>query len=460
MKPEKTDTASNPDAITPGLDNYNYGRSLRKNCPRSSHSLLQTKDRPDLIAMLVEKTKGRIEELLPIHYERILESPFAYYRGTAGIMAADLARTQSTGMHIQICGDCHLMNFGGFATPERKIVFDIDDFDETLTGPWEWDVKRLAASFMIAGQWKGFSKSKSEAAAYAAVRSYKKNMAKYAGMPALQTWYDNIELGALIKPGADLEMKNFNTKKLEKVKEQSAHEKEFDKMAIQKDGRARIVDQPPLLYHVDEKDEALFLSQVTNAYTRYLETISDDRKLLLSKYTIQDAAMKVVGVGSVGTWCGVLLLMSDSGDPLFLQFKEAHESVLEPFTEKSPFDNHGQRVVEGQKLMQSASDIFLGWTKSDTGRDYYIRQLRDAKIKPNPQAMNAKNFLAYATSCGWALAHAHARTGDAAIISGYIGNSGIFEKAITKFAADYQQLNEQDYQALVKAVKNGVINVN
>jgi len=438
-------------------ERYNYGKLMRKKCPRSSHSKLVRDKSQDILNIHSKHTKGRIKALLPIYFERMLESPFAYYRGTAAVMAADLAQSEATGLNVQACGDCHLLNFGGFATPERRIIFDINDFDETAIAPWEWDVKRLAASFAIAGKWKGFSEKKCDAIIKSIVDSYVFNMEKYASMSALEVWYSSIDYEVLINSGSDKDMKRFHLKRLEKAVEHTPHEKEFQELTFKKDGQIRIIDNPPLLFHVDENEETAFLGQVQNAYSRYLETLNNDRQMLLSQYKVQDVAMKVVGVGSVGTWCGIILLMSDTGDPLFLQFKEAHESVLETFSEASQFANHGQRVVEGQKVMQSASDIFLGWTTSDTGRDYYIRQLRDAKIKPVLEVMDHKNFVAYAATCGWALAQAHARTGDAAAISGYIGKGKVFERALIKFAVAYEKQNKQDYDALRKAIEDKAI---
>ena len=458
METENDPKTGVPELKAAKKEKFRSGKRLRKQCPRKSHATLCTDNRPDTLDIHQQQTKNRIGLLLPIYYERMLESPFGYYRGAAAIMAADLSRCQSTGLHLQICGDCHLMNFGGFATPERKIIFDINDFDETTTAPWEWDVKRLAASFVIAGCSKGFSRKSSKYAALAAVKSYKKHMRKYAGMSALQVWYADINFSALVnaESGGAI-MKKFNRKRLEKAIENTPHEREFEKLTHEIDGKIKIIDAPPLLFHVKDEHQATFFAQVEQAYENYLNTLSHDRQILLNQYKIIDIAMKVVGVGSVGKWCGIILLMSDSGDPLFLQFKEAHQSVLEPYTTACEFENQGQRVVEGQKIMQSASDIFLGWTTGDTGRHYYIRQMRDAKITPDLDAMDYNNFTAYAESCGWALAQAHARTGEAATISGYIGKSDTFANAIAKFALAYRQQNESDYNLLFKAVEDGTI---
>lgn len=438
-------------------DQYAFGRALRKNCSRKSHGKFQVTER-NVVELHIERTKGRIEELLPIRYQRILESPFTHFRGAAGIMATDLGVQKSTNLNIQICGDCHLLNFGGFATPERNIIFDINDFDETAIAPWEWDIKRLAASFAIAAKHKGFSKNKSRKVAEIVVTSYTKNMRKYAKMSALQVWYEDIRFEDMIKSGNDNLSKKLAQKRLEKASERTPHEKEFEKMTEVKDGKAIILDNPPLIYHLEGKKQEAFSRRAENAFLQYKETLPDDRKVLLENYKIQDVAIKVVGVGSVGTWCGVMLLLSDSGDPLFLQFKEAYQSVLTPFTSESEYEHHGQRVVNGQRLMQSASDIFLGWTSDEKGRNYYVRQMRDAKIKPVIETMNFKNLVHYANSCGWALAQAHARTGNAAaVISGYIGKSDKFKKAIGRFSLAYSRQNKKDYQTLLTAVEKGII---
>lgn len=437
-------------------DQYAFGRSLRKNCSRTSHAKFQVMQR-DAVDLHIERTKGRIEELLPIRYQRILESPFTHFRGAAGIMATDLGHQKSTALHIQICGDCHLMNFGGFATPERNIIFDINDFDETAVAPWEWDIKRLAASFTIAAKHKAFSKAKSKKIAEIVVASYTKKMRKYAEMSALQVWYEDIRFEDMIKSSNDTLSKKLDKKRLEKASERTPHEKEFEKMTEIKDGKVRILDNPPLIYHLEGSKQKAFLYRAENAFLRYIESLPDDRRILLENYKIQDVAVKVVGVGSVGTWCGIILLLSDSGDPLFLQFKEAYESVITAFTAKSEYEHHGQRVVNGQRLMQSASDIFLGWTSDEGGRNYYVRQMRDAKIKPVIETMNFKDLVHYAKSCGWALAQAHARTGKAAAIAGYIGKSDKFKKAIGRFSIVYSKQNTKDYRALITAVEKGII---
>lgn len=438
-------------------ERYAYGASIRKHSPIETHSLLVIEEAINPNAIHLENVQNRIHSLIPIRYERMMESPFAFYRGSAALMAKHLSQQTSTKMYLQACGDCHLMNFGGFATPERKLVFDINDFDETSVAPWEWDLKRLAASFAIAGKWKEFSATEYSEATWTVANSYRIHMNEYSGMSALQIWYAQINLTDLIKSGKIKNAKQFDPKKLKKAITAEPHKKELNKLAYSKNGNPRIKDIPPLLFHVAPEKEELFFTQAEQAFNRYLKTLPHDKRALLQRYSIKDVAMKVVGVGSVGTWCGVMLLMSATGDPLFLQFKEAGKSVLEDYFGRSKFKHHGQRVVEGQKLMQSASDIFLGWTSDDTGRQFYIRQLRDAKIKPVLEDMDYKTFLTYAHSCGWALARAHARTGDPAVISGYMGNSEDLENAIVKFALAYLKQNEIDYQMLKTALAKGDI---
>ena len=438
-------------------ERYEMGKALRKLCPRSDQAKFNPNGKRDPIKIIIESGRGRIEELLPIKYGRMMESPFAFYRGTAGVMVADLARTPSTGIKIQICGDCHLLNFGGFATPERQMVFDINDFDETSIAPWEWDVKRLAASFVIGGRWRGYSEDECKEAAWMVVNSYRKNMFKYAQMSALQVWYAQLDIKELIMTGKNKELREFRLKRIEKAMARADHEKEFAKLTFLHRNHARIKDDPPLIYHASPFEEREFFKRFEKAYKEYLESLPYERQILLKRYKVQDLAMKVVGVGSVGTWCGIALLMSATGEPLFLQIKEAFKSVLEPFAGDSEFETSGQRVVIGQRLMQSATDIFLGWTKGQEGRHFYIRQLRDAKVKPMMEMMKAPDFLAYGKACGWALARAHARSGDASVLSGYMGDSEEFEDAITKFAVAYSDQNEEDYELLLEAIKMGTI---
>jgi len=445
------------DPLASKASRYAKGAALRKVTPRAAQQEWSPpEDRQDPIEILIETNIGRIESLLPIRYSRMMESPFAFYRGAAAIMASDLANTPNTGVQLQLCGDCHLMNFGGFATPERKLVFDINDFDETFPGPWEWDLKRLAASFAIAGRWRKFSNKNCKEFAWNAADSYKRHMLEYSKLSALQIWYADIDLAALIEKGEDEGIKSFQHKRIKKAAEYTAHEKEFAKMTYQEGSQARIKDDPPLIYHPSGEEGKRVLREAETVHKRYIASLPHDKQVLLSRYTLHDLAIKVVGVGSVGTACGISLLMSATGEPIFLQFKEARKSVLEANVKlKGKYDNQGERIVMGQKLMQSASDMFLGWTHDDLNKSFYIRQLRDAKVKPVLEIMKAKNMADFAKACGWALARAHARTGDPSLLSGYMGNSNEFANAISKFSISYADQNEADYAKMLEAIKEG-----
>jgi len=436
------------------------GKALREIASRKAQAEWKPPaDRPDPVDMLVENSKGRLEELIPIRYGRMMVSPFTFYRGAAAIMAYDLAHTPSTGLAVLADGDCHLMNFGAFATAERKVIFDLNDFDEASFAPWEWDVKRLAASFVVAGRSNGFAPADCREAAWLAAQSYRQKMAEYARMPVLRVWNDAFDFEAIIESMVDKDMKRFYTKKVTSATEQSAHEKEFAKLTFSAGDMPRIVDQPPLIFHYGDKRDQEIREVAKNSLVAYRETLIPARRLLLDRFEMVDYAVKVVGVGSVGTFCGIMLLMSGNGDPLFLQFKEARQSVLEPYCGASPFGHAGHRVVAGQRAMQAASDIFLGWT-TGTGklkRHFFIRQLSDAKIKPVVEIMKAANLKGYARLCGQALARAHARSGDAAVLTGYMGRSTAFEDAIADFSVAYADQNERDYAALVAAVRSGKI---
>jgi uncharacterized protein (DUF2252 family) len=438
-------------------ERFAKGKAIRNATPRTIHREWKAaKDRQDPVEILINTSVGRVESLLPIRYSRMMESPFSFYRGAAAIMAADLARTQTTGIELQLCGDCHLMNFGGFATPERKLVFDINDFDETLPGPWEWDLKRLATSFTIAARWKNFSPKICKEVAWIVADSYKKHMLEYSKLSALQIWYAHIDLADLIELGSDDEIKLFQKKRLKKAAEYTAHEKEFAKLTYREGKRARIKDEPPLIYHLTGEDEENMLRQAETIHKKYVKSLSEDKRILLNRYSVHDIVIKVVGVGSVGTLCGISLLMSSTGEPIFLQFKEARQSVLEPHLKnKSIYKHQGERIVMGQKLMQSASDMFLGWTDGESGKFFYIRQLRDAKVKPVLEVMKAKNLTDYAKACGWVLARAHARSGDPSVLSGYIGKNDEFANAIADFSVLYANQNEADYKKMLEAIKTG-----
>jgi len=446
--------------VQPLAERIAAGKALRERCPRKQQGEWQPPaGRADPVDLLIENSQGRVEDLVPIRYGRMLANPFAFYRGAAAIMAYDLAHTPATGLNLQICGDCHLLNFGGFATAERKLIFDINDFDETSRAPWEWDVKRLAASFVIAGRANGFAADDCREAARLAGQSYRQRMADYAGMPVLEVWYDAMDLNQIIEDIQDKQSKRFYTKKLEKATAQSAHEKEFAKLAFTAGDAPRIIDHPPLIFHYNDVRDAEFRAVAEQSMAGYLDSLSPDRRLLLSRYQLVDVAFKVVGVGSVGTYCGIALFMSGNGDPLFIQFKQARPSVLEPYAGASPFRHAGQRVVVGQRLMQAAGDMFLGWFTGagEMGLHFYGRQLNDAKIKPVVEVMKPANLNGYAGLCGQALARAHARSGDAAVLAGYMGRSSAFEDALADFSVAYADQNERDHAALVAAVRDGRI---
>src|SRR5215831_7530067 len=387
----------------------------------------------------------------------MMVSPFTFYRGAAAIMASDLAQTPVTGVNVQACGDCHLLNFGGFATPERKLVFDINDFDETAIAPWEWDLKRLAASFVIAGRANRFRAADCREAAWWTVRRYRQQIAEYAQAPVLDSWYAAIDLEALVATGTDRDFRPYTRRKVIEAAGAHTHHHELHKLAHKEGDSPRITDSPPLIYHADEMQHRRYHKAVERSFAGYRATLDPSRRILLDRYRVVDVAIKVVGVGSVGTECGVALLVSGNGEPLFLQFKEARESVLEPYAGRSAFEHRGQRVVVGQRIMQAASDIFLGWTTWEDGRHVYIRQLSDVKIKPVVEIMKPANLYAYAKACGWALARAHARSGDAVMLAAYMGKSDAFEDALSSFAVAYADQNERDYAKLVKAIRAGRI---
>jgi len=387
----------------------------------------------------------------------MLQSPFAFYRGAAGVMAADLVRTPATGLKVQTCGDCHLLNFGGFATPERSIIFDINDFDETLPAPWEWDIKRLVASIVLAARSNGLADHQGRDAAISCARKYREHMRQLSEMGPLQVWYAKTTyvdfLNSLPK-----RMRRGTKKRIEEVAARSGSELEFPKLASSARGQIRIIDHPPLIFHpedIDSADSAMF----DQLFHDYRGSLSDDRRVLIERFRLIDAAVKVVGVGSVGRRCWIALMMSEGNDPLFLQFKEAVTSVLEPYAGKSIYSHQGRRVVMGQHLMQPTSDVFLGWTTARNGRHFYVRQLHDAKIKPLVETFNAEMLDVFAQACGWVLARAHAKASTiSATISAYLGSSSDeFDMALGKFALRYADQAERDHAALRLAVQQGKI---
>jgi uncharacterized protein (DUF2252 family) len=430
------------------------GRALRSKTPRSSQAQfsLPRKGR-DIVAMLEESNRARVPQLVPIRYGRMLHSPFSFLRGAAGIMAYDLSRTPASGIRVQAGGDAHLMNFGGFATPERHLVFDVNDFDETLPAPWEWDLKRLAASVTVAGRYRGFARRKVEEATMAAVAGYRMHMQLYAPMRALELWYERIDASTV----AELHFQSMGGKpENAPLHPVTAHL--FPKITEASGRLRRFREQPPLLYRPRKDDHTL--SHVSRMLAEYRATLPADRRVLLQRFELVDVAIKVVGVGSVGTRCAIVLLMAGDNDSLILQLKEARASVLEPYARRSVYDNHGERVVQGQRLMQSASDLFLGWSRNASlGVDFYVRQLRDCKTAADVDTMTSAHLSEYANHCGAALARAHAKTGDAAAISGYIGAGSALDAAVARFASAYADQTEQDYEQLRKAAKSGRIPV-
>ena len=445
-------------------ERYAMGESLRKKTPRSSHADWKpAHDRPDPVQLIEEADKGRIPQLVPLRHGRMLESPFTFYRGAALNMATDLATTPTIGVRVQACGDAHLCNFGGFATPERQINFDINDLDETLPAPWEWDLKRLAASFVMACRDNGLDKASAEDAALACARSYREHMADFSEMRALDVWYARLDPETLFSLIKDAKVrKNMEKRGEKRIAKETAHsalEYDFPKLAKATGKQIKLRDNPPTIYHLREDGQKEFDVAVREGFARYRDNLADDRRVILDRFEFKDIAIKVVGVGSVGTYCAVILLMAAENDPLFLQLKEARASVLEAYAGKSAYSNHGQRVVIGHRLMQSASDIFLGWTEGREGRQFYIRQLRDAKIKPKVETFSASELVVYAQWCGYSLAHSHARSGDAAVISGYLGESDIFDKAIADFSAAYADQTERDHADLKKAAQKGRLKV-
>jgi uncharacterized protein (DUF2252 family) len=431
------------------------GKALRGKCPRLSHGkVVLGQGKRDVVRLIEASNKGRLEPLVPIRHARMLQSAFAYFRGTALIQAHDLKGTPSSGINVHACGDCHLMNFGGFATPERTLVFDINDFDETLPAPFEWDIKRLAASFVIAGRWRGFRSRQARDIAVQAVSSYRESISNRASAGFLEAWYSRLSLEDLRElVGTDPDTTRRIRRKIAEARKQT-HEHVYNRLtAPSKKGLSRIVDQPPLLYHVTK---SVVNERAIDAFLRrYRETLEEDRRMLLDRYKLIDVALKVVGVGSVGTRCFVALFLGAPDDPLFLQIKEARPSVLERYTGHKPVPHNGQRVVVGQRLMQAASDIFLGWSRGPRGRDFYVRQLRDMKIAPDIETQTPHVMGSYARFCGLALARAHAKAGDAAMIAGYLGNLDHFDQAIGDYAEAYADQIEHDYETFAKAVRSG-----
>lgn len=443
-------------------ERHSQGKGLRKATPRSSHAeWTPAATRPDPVGLISGQDDARLQWLVPIRHGRMAVSPFTFYRGAARIMAADLAGSPASGLPVQLCGDAHLSNFGSYASPSRAQVFDVNDFDETLPGPWEWDLKRLAASIVVAGRDRGFEQQQIKTATMRSVAAYRQAMASFAQAGTLELWYSHLTLDRI----REVVPEKADRKRTAKLQQKWASKdslKALSKLAEQDGDSFRIKSDPPLLVPLRElaagqHPEAL-REEVEASLAAYAHTMNNDRKRLLQRFHFVDVALKVVGVGSVGTRCMVVLLQGkDAGDPLFLQIKEAGESVLAEYLPKSIYAKQGRRVVEGQRLMQAASDIFLGWSESRSGTHYYWRQLHDMKGSADVEAMDARQLSGYAKLCGWTLAHAHARSGDVLAIAGYLGSGETFDRALSEFAERYADQNERDYQAFTAAIAAGTI---
>jgi uncharacterized protein (DUF2252 family) len=440
------------------------GKALREVVPRASQAGWKApRGRRDPIELLRESNAGRIANLIPIRFGRMSASPFAFYRGAAALMAADLAATPTSGIRVQACGDAHLMNFGGFATPERNVIFDVNDLDETLPAPFEWDLKRLAASTVIAAQHLRLPDSDAARVAVDCAREYRERMIDYAAMRALDVWYDRIDLqryeNRMTDPLLLRDVRRRLAERIEAQKRKEAPDHLYPKLVTHEGAKPRIKDEPPLIFHPTAEEAPGLDSAYADAIAQYRESLPEHIRVLFDRFRFFDLAMKVVGVGSVGTICSVGLFMAADDDPLFLQLKEARASVLEPYAGKSRHSNHGQRVVAGQRIMQAATDVFLGWTRGKIGRDFYIRQLRDMKLSPIIEDCDTALLRHYGRMCAHALARAHARSGDAAVISGYMGSGQTFDDAIGEFAVEYADQNHKDYRDFVQATRDGRIEI-
>ena len=459
--------ASSRGEISTKSERAAQGKAVRAQVPRSAHGEWAPEgSRPDPVSLLEDQATSRVPELVPLRYARMLVSPFTFYRGAASLMASDLAGAPRSELTAQLCGDAHLSNFGTYAAPDRRLVFSLSDFDETLPGPFEWDVKRLAASFAVAGRDRGFDDAERERATRAVGESYRRSMGELAGMRKLDVWYSRLdvdEIETVLKAKLTSEQLKRFQKNVKKARSKDSL-KAFKKLVRTVDGRPRLVGDPPLIVPLVELFPDLEVHHLEDALREilrsYRRSLRGDHRHLIEGFRFAGAARKVVGVGSVGTraWI-VLMLGNDDSDPLLLQAKEAESSVLEPYLGKSRHANHGQRVVEGQRLMQSASDVLLGWIRSSgpdgVSRDYYVRQLWDGKGSAVIEAMEPSALAGYAQLCGWTLARAHARSGDAVAIASYLGTKDSFDRALARFAEAYADQNERDYAALQAAVASG-----
>ncbi len=454
--------------LTPA-DRAARGKAARAEVPRDSHTAFEPPpDRPDPIGLLEQQAKTRVPELVPVRWGRMSVSPFTYFRGAALPMASDLAATPVSGLAVQACGDAHLSNFGIFGSAERRLVFDVNDFDETLPGPWEWDVKRLAASLEVAARGNGFSAKQRREIILAAVGRYRQAMRDFAGMTSLDVWYAHVDMDQL-RAQFESQLKARQRKLVDKGLATARTKDSMQavaKLTRTVDGRPRIISDPPLVVPIDElmpadTDRATIEGQLRRLIAGYRRTLETDRRYLLEQFEFCDMARKVVGVGSVGTRCWIVLMLGrDDTDPLFLQVKEAETSVLSRFVGASKYTNQGQRVVAGQRLMQASSDIFLGWQRIEAGldgqpRDFYVRQLRDWKFSVEIETMVPAGLRLYGALCGWTLARAHARSGDRIAIAAYLGSGPVFAEAIAAFSELYADQSQRDFEALKEAVASG-----
>ncbi|WP_293759768.1 DUF2252 domain-containing protein [uncultured Aquitalea sp.] len=456
-----------PTAVHPQFERLqNSGKERRSACPRADQALCKLDPRRDIVAMIRQTSAGRVPKLVPLRYERMKVSPFTFFRGMALIQAADLASAPDSGLKLQICGDAHLMNYGFFASPERQLMFDINDFDETHHGPWEWDVKRLAVSLVLAARERGFNESAAKSVVAHMVATYRKRVNEFAQMGQLATWYSKLGYEQLLERATDDAIRQQLVKVADKARTQT-QERLLPKMTTQEDGSLRLRDNPPVIFHMTPDDQvwgqdADWLGEghandlLKPMLSSYINTLKEDRRTLLQRFRPVDAAFKVVGVGSVGTRCLVVLLQDDYDQPLFLQLKEARNSVLEPYTQLCVHGHQGKRVVFGQRLMQAASDLFLGWTTGPGQRHFYVRQLRDMKGSPALESFEtADSLAAFGQACAWALARAHAKSGgQAAELAGYIGQSDRLDQAIAAYAPLYADQVTQDYNTFCKALKS------
>jgi len=447
-------------------DRVALGMDARSVTPRESHAEFQPGGSRDPVGLLLEQSKSRVPDLVPIRHGRMLVSAFTFYRGAALPMAADLATTPTSGLHVQLCGDAHLSNFGAYASPERELVFDVNDFDETLPGPFEWDVKRLAASLAVAGRDNGFGRKRRRKIVLAAVKAYRKAMREFAEQTFLEVWYAHLDIEEAIGQfRSQMKAKGFKTteKMLAKAHTRDSTQA-LHKLTTVVEGRRRIISAPPMVVPVEELfadvQASAVYQQIRTVLGKYRRTLQSDRRRMLEEFTLVQAARKVVGVGSVGTRAWIVLMDSGDGvEPVFLQAKEAQPSVLVQYCGRSRYTNQGERVVAGQRLMQAESDIFLGWTHTPgpdgVDRDYYVRQLKDWKFSFPIEQAGPSGMAVYARVCGWTLARAHARSGDRVALAAYLGGSDAFDHAIADFAETYADQNERDYVAFQSAVDDG-----